>query len=115
MMEKLLSEETEALFAQSLHNHPIEPLFKQCTNAARVPWAVQFKCGDCCKKASNTRLVGIAGGFLLLAPFGLCGIVVELFGPTGVIDTQTARFVLIPLDNICSLEVMSFPVPMKNG
>ena len=58
--------------------------------------------------------MGIAGGFLLLAPFVLCGKVVELFGPTGVIDTQTARFVVIPLDNICSLEVMSIPVPMIN-
>jgi hypothetical protein len=58
--------------------------------------------------------VGISGGLLLLAPFDLSGIVVELFGEEGVIDSENVRFVLIPLDNICSLEVMTFPVPMND-
>jgi hypothetical protein len=112
MMENLLSKEAEALFAQSLHSHPIGPLFKQCTNATRLPWAIEFRCGNCCKKASNARLIGISGGLLILAPFDLSGIIIELFGEEGVINTETARLVLIPLDNICSLEVMAFPIPM---
>jgi hypothetical protein len=105
-MENLLSGEAEAFFAQSLHSHPIGAFFRQCTNATILPWAVEFKCGNCCKKASGARLVGICGGLLLLAPFNRSGIVIELFGEEGVINTETAIFVLIPLDNVCSLEVM---------
>ena len=113
-MEELFSKEAEALFAQSLHSHPIGPLFKQCTTATSLPWAIEFKCGNCCKKASNVRIMGISGGLLLLAPFDLSGIVIELFGEGGIIDTETARFLLIPWDNICSLEVMAFPIPMRD-
>jgi hypothetical protein len=115
MMEDLLSKEAEALFAQSLHSHPIGPLFKQCTNLTRLPWAIEFKCGNCCKKASGARLVGISRGLLLLAPFDLSGIVVELFGEEGVIDAETARLLLIPWNNVCSLEVMAFPIPLNVG
>ncbi len=113
-MEDLFSKEAEAFFAESLHKHPIGAFLRQCTNASRLPWAVEFKCGCCCKKARNVRIVGISGGLLLLAPFDLSGIVVELFGEEGVINTENVRFVLIPLDNICSLEVMAFPVPMND-
>ena len=112
MMENLLSKEAEAFFAQSLHSHPIGAFFRQCTNASRLPWAVEFKCGCCCKKASNVRIAGISRGLLLLAPFDLSGITVELFGEEGVINTETARFMLIPWDNVCSLEVMVIPVPL---
>lgn len=111
-MKELFSKEAEVLFAQSLHSHPIGPLFKQCTNATRLPWAIEFKCGNCCKKASNVRIMGISGGLLLLAPFDLSGIIIELFGEQGVIDTETARLLLIPWNNVCSLEVMAFPIPM---
>jgi len=113
-MENLLSKEAEASFAQSLYSHPIGAFLRQCTNTSRVPWAVEFKCGNCCKKASNTRLIGISRGLLLLAPFDLSGIVVELFGEAGVINTEIARLVLIPWNNVCSLEVMAFPIPMNN-
>jgi hypothetical protein len=110
MMENLLSKEAEAFFAQSLHSHPIGTLLRQCTNATTLPWAIEFKCGNCCKKASGARLVGICGGLLILAPFDPSGIIVELFGEEGVINTETARLVLIPLDNVCSLEVIALDV-----
>jgi hypothetical protein len=112
MMENLLSKEATAFFTQSLHSHAIGAFLRQCSNANRLPWAVEFKCGCCCKKASNARLIGISGGLLLLAPFDLSGIVVELFGEEGVINTETARLVLIPWDNVCSVEVMAIPVPL---
>ncbi|NLB72759.1 MAG: hypothetical protein GX795_01840 [Firmicutes bacterium] len=115
MMEDLLSKEAEAFFAQSLHSHPIGAFLRQCTNLTRLPWAIEFKCGNCCKKASNVRIMGISGGLLLLAPFDISGIVIELFGEEGVIDTETARFLLIPWDNVCSLEVMAFPTPMGDS
>lgn len=106
-MENLLSKEAEAFFAQSLHSYPIGAFFRQCSNATTLPWAIEFKCGNCCKKASNARLIGICGGLLVLVPFDLSGVVIELFGEEGVINTETARLVLIPLDNVCSLEVMA--------
>ena len=109
-MENLLSKEAEAFFAQSLHSHALGAFFKNCTNATILPWAVEFKCGKCCKKASGARLVGICGGLLLLAPFNLSGIVVELFGEEGVINTETAVFVLIHWDNVCSLEEMGVEI-----
>ena len=58
------------------------------------------------------RIVGVSRGLLLLAPFDLSGITIELFGEEGVINTETARFVLIPWENVCSLEVMAIPVPL---
>ncbi len=111
-MEDLLPRSVEELFKESLHNHPLGPFIGQCTSVSRLPWAVEFKCGCCCKKASNVRIVGVSRGLLLLAPFDLSGIVIELFGEEGVINTETARFVLIPWENVCSLEVMAIPVPL---
>ena len=112
MKEDLLPKNIEELFKESLHNHPLGPFIGQCTSINRLPWAIEFKCGCCCKKASNVRIVGVSRGLLLLAPFDLSGITVELFGEEGVINAETARFVLIPWDNVCSLEVMVIPTPL---
>jgi hypothetical protein len=109
MMEDILPKNIEQLFKESLHSHPLGAFMGQCANVNRLPWAVEFKCGCCCKKASNVRIAGISGELLLLVPFDLSGIVVELFGEEGVINTETARFVLIPWNNVCSLEVMAVP------
>lgn len=110
-MEAPFSKEAELLFEESLRDHAIGTFTAQCPGACGWPWAVEFKCGKCCKKACNARVVGICNGLLLLAPFDRCGVVIKLFGEEGVIDTEYARFVLIPLENVCSIEIGILPVP----
>lgn len=110
-MDTSFTEEADLFFKESLHNHSIGTFTAQCPIACGWPWAVAFKCGNCCKKACNVRIVGICDGLLLLAPFDCSGIVIKLFGEDGVIDTECAKFVLIPWENVCSIEVGAMQAP----
>lgn len=105
------SKEAELFFEETLRDHPVGTFAAQCPCACGWPWAVEFKCGSCCKKACNARVVGICDGLLLLAPYDGCRIAIKLFGEEGVIDTEYAKFALIPWENVCSVEIGVLPVP----
>ncbi len=107
-MDAPISEEAEMFSAEALNRHPIGLFVAQCPDPCQAV-AVEFDCGECCKKACNARIAGIGGGFLSLAPFNPCsGIAVKLFGEEGLIDTECAQCVLIRLDRVCSIE-LGFP------
>ena len=90
-MDTPISPEAEMFSADTLIRHPIGAFIAQCPDPCQ-PVAVEFECGQCCKKACNARIVGIASGFLSLAAFNPCpGIIIRLFCGGGVVDTEYAQ------------------------
>lgn len=105
MVDSSFSVEDQVFFKESLSGHPIGTFMSKCGNSCGCPWTVDYRCGCCCKRACNAKIVGICGGLLYLEPFDCYPIAVKTFGEEGVIDTICARFVLIPWENVCSIEI----------
>jgi len=75
-------------------------------NAADNDIAIEFECGACCKKVLNgDRLFPIISlGVVVLLPRQGQFLDIKLFGEEGIIERQTARAIIIPIDRICSIE-----------
>lgn len=67
--------------------------------------AVEFECGDCCKKASNAKIADVVDGVLVLVASDDTLILVRTFSDGKVVDKQLAKVVIIPLDKVCSVEL----------
>lgn len=79
----------------------IESLATNCGDIA-----IEFDCGDCCKKVSNgERLIVIVSlGVVVLLPDHDKLLHIKLFGDEGIIERQKADAIVIPIDHICSIE-----------
>lgn len=66
--------------------------------------AVEFECGECCKKVINGASINIISGFLFLAPpLGEC-LFLKLFSAGKLAEKQILKFIIIPFDKVCSIE-----------
>lgn len=75
-------------------------------NATDRNIAIEFECGDCCKKVLNgQQIIPIVSlGIVVLLPPNGEYLLVKLFGEEDIIETQIARAIVIPLDRICAVE-----------
>lgn len=91
----------------------VSPLLRVCRNQGdlrSLKVAVEFECGDCCKKASNARLIDVVDGVLVLAACDDALILVRTFDEGKVVDKQLAKVVIIPLERVCSVELGAMDV-----
>jgi hypothetical protein len=75
-------------------------------NAAARNIAIEFECGDCCKKVLNgDRLIPIISlGIVVLLPPSGSTLLIKLFSGGQRVETQMARAIIIPIDRICAVE-----------
>lgn len=68
--------------------------------------AIEFECGDCCKKVLNgDRLIPIISlGIVVLLPPNGASLLIKLFSGAERVETQMARAIVIPIDRICAIE-----------
>jgi len=66
--------------------------------------AIEFECGDCCKKVLNGQEISIVGNFIILKPDNKEELMVKLFSGGALVERQTAEVAVIPINRICSIE-----------
>lgn len=71
---------------------------------------VEFCCGKFLKKAMGI-LTLIGGDFLELAGTARDLVIIDIFGEDSIIETEKALKVVIPLDRVCSVELICPPCP----
>ncbi|MEA4883941.1 MAG: hypothetical protein VB144_09880 [Clostridia bacterium] len=96
--------------------HPLAKALSGCGDLDDLCVAVEFECDGCCKKASNAHLHSIGCGFLSLAPCDSTGILIRAVSGGCMVESETAQFMVIDLDRVCSVEVQEHnPTPPDGG
>ncbi len=66
--------------------------------------AIEFECGECCKKVLNGESIVVADCFVILRPAIGERLVIKLFSGGELVERQRADIIVIPIDHICSIE-----------
>ena len=67
--------------------------------------AIQFECGECCKKVFYGESIAVIGCFIVLRPAAGRRLKVKLFCGGRVADVQWTQVIIIPIDKISSIEI----------
>jgi len=66
--------------------------------------AIEFECGDCCKKVLNGAKIFTFKGLLFLLPSrGEC-LFLKVISCGKVAEKQILNFIIIPLERVCAIE-----------
>jgi hypothetical protein len=66
--------------------------------------AVEFECGECCKKVVNGAKVFAVKNLLFLLPAkGEC-LFLKVISCGKIVDKQILSFIIIPFDRVCAIE-----------
>lgn len=66
--------------------------------------AVEFECGECCKKVLNgAKIVPLKGLLFLLPAKGEC-LFLKVISCGKIAEKQILNFIIIPLDRVCAIE-----------
>jgi hypothetical protein len=66
--------------------------------------AIEFECGDCCKKVLNGESIAVTACFVTLRPAIGEQLEVKLFSEGKLVERQRVQIIVIPIDHICSIE-----------
>lgn len=66
--------------------------------------AIEFECGNCCKKVLNGAKIIIIFDFVILLPRHRETLLLKVFSDGKVVDKQIMSSIIIPFDKICSFE-----------
>ena len=66
--------------------------------------AIEFECGDCCKKVLNGESIVVTDCFVILRPAIGERLEIKLFSGGELVERQRADIIVIPIDHVCSIE-----------
>jgi hypothetical protein len=66
--------------------------------------AIEFECGECCKKVLNGASIAVTDCFVILRPAMGEQLEVKLFSEGRLVERQRVQIIVIPIDHICSIE-----------
>jgi len=66
--------------------------------------AIEFECGECCKKVLNGETITVTDCFVILQPAMGQMLELKLFSGGELVERQRLRIIIIPIDHICSIE-----------
>ncbi|MCR4403493.1 MAG: hypothetical protein NUW12_12115 [Firmicutes bacterium] len=100
-------QETKGPIDSGIVPHPLLGALKPIGDLESLCLAVEFECGECCKKALNAKIRKIIDKFLVLVGCNDGCIVVKTISGGQLVETQVVRAIAIPIDRICSVSVDS--------
>jgi hypothetical protein len=73
-----------------------------CDKKPRI--AIEFECGDCCKKVLNGAKIFFKDYFVILLPAEGEFLLLKLFSCGKLVEKQVLAKIVIPVKRICSVE-----------